>query len=777
MAFKKTTSLPTAAATFLALSASASLFAQTTDTTLPTVTVKGKTDRPAEDTGYQSEKTRVGKIAQQPKDVPQALTVVTRKFIEDTNATTLKEALRNVSGLTFNAAEGGRTGDNMNLRGFYSFGDIYLDGIRDVAQIKRDTFNDQQVEVLRGSAAMLFGHGQAGGVINRVSKLPMMLDTGSVSATVGSNSYNRVTADVNKPIGDNTAVRINVMNTIGGETSRDHVKVDRQGLAASLRTGIGTDDEFVLSYYHMAVKDTPDYGVPFRNFVPLSVPQNRFYGTDKDFELNNVDMTTGTYTHRFDADREVRTTLRVADYKRRLWVTVPRYQATAIAASATLAGVPANSVTRSASGRGADEWTITSQTDYSHRVMLGGMKHEFLAGLELLKEQASRCNYSGTGRFGSVLADAASNPSTSSYAGQPCSIFAGGYAGMSTAFYGQDTIEFLPGWKALFGLRRDFLDADIRNAANGVTTTKGNVRYAENSYRTALSWQPNDERHYYLGYSDSFNPTADLYQFTTLQAVKPAERSKTLELGAKWELFDGDLSLRASLYRAEKEWERNTDVESAGISNLLSKKRHTNGLELEAAGRINANWEVFAGFARMNARIDEQDTDGTYLGTFAQVSGGNYNPTGNQAQYAAQPVYVGKYATNTVGMTPRNTPKYTFNLWNTYRLGNGWRVGLGLDVKAERTGYGSSSVCQNATQNNTGQWSYTTCSTTAPTPNVVPSYHRWDALIAYEQPSYAVRLNILNLFDKYYYESIYDNGGHSVPGTRRAVQLTMEYKY
>ena len=144
MAFKKTTSLPTAAATFLALSASASLFAQTTDTTLPTVTVKGKTDRPAEDTGYQSEKTRVGKIAQQPKDVPQALTVVTRKFIEDTNATTLKEALRNVSGLTFNAAEGGRTGDNMNLRGFYSFGDIYLDGIRAVAQIERETFDDHQ---------------------------------------------------------------------------------------------------------------------------------------------------------------------------------------------------------------------------------------------------------------------------------------------------------------------------------------------------------------------------------------------------------------------------------------------------------------------------------------------------------------------------------------------------------------------------------------------------------------------------------------------------------
>lgn len=756
--------IPTATAAFLAFSASGSLFAQTqAETVLPNVTVRDKTER-ADDNGYQGGMTRVGKLPQLPKDVPQALTIVSRQLIEDTNATTLKEALRHVSGLTFNAAEGGRTGDNMNLRGFYSFGDLYLDGIRDVAQVKRDTFNDQQVEVLRGSAAMLFGHGQAGGVINRTSKIPMMLDTGNMSATIGNNGYNRITADINKPVGENTAVRVNLMNTTGGETTRDHVKVDRQGLAAALRTGIGTDDEFALSHYHMAVNDTPDFGVPFSNGFPVSVPQNRFHGTDKDFELNNVDMTTGVYTHKFDSDRELRNITRIADYKRRLWVTVPRLNNTA------------TQVNRNVSARGADEWTITNQTDYSHKAIIGGMKHEFLVGLELLKEQASRCGYGTIAAQPAVAIGAAPDYGISSYRGQSCSVYAGGYAGLSTAIYGQDTVEFLPGWKALFGLRRDSMDADIQNAANGVPTTRGNVKFMENSYRTALSWQPDDYRHYYVGYSDSFNPTADLYQFTSLQAVKPAERSKTLELGAKWELFEGDLSLRASIYRAVKEWERNTDVESAGISNLLSKKRHTDGIELEAAGRVTDKWEIFSGLAIMNARIDAQDTEGNYLGTFAQVSGGNY--AAGQAVNATQPVYAGSYAANTVGMRPRNTPRYTFNLWNTYKLDGGWRIGLGLDVKGERFGYVASSVCQNATQNAAGQWSYNgTCPTRAPTPNTAPSYHRWDALIAYEQQSYAARLNILNLFDKYYYDSVYDNGGHAVPGTRRAFQLTMEYKY
>ena len=81
-----------------------------------------------------------------------------------------------MSGLSFNAAEGGRSGDNMNLRGFYTFGDLYLDGIPDTAQYNRETFNLEQVDVLRGAGAMLFGRGQAGGVINQVSKTPLQME-------------------------------------------------------------------------------------------------------------------------------------------------------------------------------------------------------------------------------------------------------------------------------------------------------------------------------------------------------------------------------------------------------------------------------------------------------------------------------------------------------------------------------------------------------------------------------------------------------------------------
>src|SRR5690606_27577681 len=124
-------------------------------TTLPTVTVQATEDAPQD--GHRATATRVGKVLQDPHDISQAVTTVTNTLMEEQQVGSLKEALRNVSGLSFNAAEGGRSGDNMNLRGFYTFGDMYLDGIRDTAQYNRETFNLEQIDVLRGSAAMLFG--------------------------------------------------------------------------------------------------------------------------------------------------------------------------------------------------------------------------------------------------------------------------------------------------------------------------------------------------------------------------------------------------------------------------------------------------------------------------------------------------------------------------------------------------------------------------------------------------------------------------------------------
>lgn len=782
--------LTLAAAMLMALSSTAGAEEQkpATDSNvpvLPEVKVRDEYDRPnSPNRGYQTGIVTSAKTKQLAKDIPQAITTVTEQLMLDSNSDTMKNALRHVAGLTFNSGEGGRIGDNIMLRGFYSFGDLYLDGIRDVAQYNRETFHVEQIDVLRGSAAMLFGRGQAGGVINRVSKQPGLVDRTEVSATVGSYDYGRVTADVNKVVGENAALRISAMKTDAG-SSRRGVESEREGIAPTLRWGIGTADEFSIGHLYYTTKNVPDYGVPFisralatpitRTQVtrrPLDVSASAFYGTSSDYEQNDTNISTGIWTHRFSQDTELRTVARFADYKRDLWAVAPRLPANVNSSTVTDATV----ITRGRQARGGREHTVTLQSDLTTKFELAGMKHEALFGVELLREKADRWSYTSINVTAPNTTVGNPDPDVAVPAayGNRARFNPAGYEGDSYSFYAQDQIEFIPKWKLLLGLRHDRMDADYASLASqtGVTTAF-NLKYNEWSYRSGLLYQPTDLSTYYLAWSDSFNPTADLYQLSPANIKYDAERSRTVELGTKWELFDGALSLRTALYRATKFNERNTDLEQAN-SAVLSKERHTDGFEIEAAGRITPQWDVFGGIALMRAEIDDQ-FDGELLGTFGQVvaaAGGTFQA--GQAANANRLVYRGKYNPNSVGATPRNTPDYTFNLWTTYRFMPNWRAGVGIEGKGSRLAYGIGQ-CDSAAANGSNAWAYTACAPIAQ--GRAPSFVRTDLMLAYEQPRYDVRLNVLNVFNKRYYEALYENGGFAVPGTERAFQLTVAVKY
>jgi catecholate siderophore receptor len=749
--------------------------AQTTpETTLSTVKVEDTADPMAVNNGYQATETRVGKTKQDPHDVAQAVTTVTNQLLEEQQVGSLREALRNVSGLTFNAAEGGRSGDNMMLRGFYTFGDLYLDGIRDTAQYNRETFNLEQIDVLRGSASMLFGRGQAGGVINMVSKTPKRADAYKLTGSIGTDDYYEATADLNKRIGQDSAMRVNLMKRDEGSwrvnpANGSEADLDRSGAAVSLGLGLNTDDELILSYILTRTRDNPDYGIRFNNQRPTTlVPASTFYNSNDNFDDSDTQVATATYTHRFSPTSELRTQLRYGDYERSYWAKTMPNGATA----ANPATMP--SATASVGGnqtRSFDYETLTLQSDYSNSFRAWGMKHQLVAGMEYLHEDSHRQNLQDV--------DPTAGTFYLPYVESTTGAGRNNFTGNSYAVYAQDTVEFMPFWKFTLGVRRDELKADY----SSLTSPK--LDFGEWSVRTGVSYQPTDEAHYYISYSDSFSPTADLYQLSGGEL--PPERSVVYEAGAKWMFFDGDLSFRSALYRAEKEWERNADLESTAA--LLSRERHTSGIEFEIAGRISDNWEIFGGIALMDARIDDQN-DGTAVDTFANVTsnGTAAGPTGlpgagyapGEAADAGQTVYRNRSQQTSEGQRPRNTPKYTMNLWSTYRFAPGWKAGVGFETKGDRYGY-AVGTCGTATQAttgaNTGMWSYANCSTAAFNPNVAPSYVRWDAMLAYEQKSWAVRLNVRNLFDKLYYDSLYDNGGFVVPGTNRKFILTGELKF
>ena len=179
---------------------------------------------------YQALTTTAGKGKQALKDIPQSVTVVTEKLMDDKNADTLKAAMHTVSGIAFEAGEGGAIGDLIRLRGFTTRGDIFQDGMRDIAQYNRDTFNQDRIEVLRGSASMLYGRGSTGSVINQASKQPFLATQHEVEATVGTDNYVRLTGDFNIKTADDAALRINVMKT-DADSFRNGPETHRLGVA------------------------------------------------------------------------------------------------------------------------------------------------------------------------------------------------------------------------------------------------------------------------------------------------------------------------------------------------------------------------------------------------------------------------------------------------------------------------------------------------------------------------------------------------------------------
>lgn len=707
--------------------------------TMTEVKVKSQRIQDAPNKGYQATKTRVGKTYQDPQDVPQAVTTLTRELLHDQQVGSLREALRNVVGLSVNAAEGGRAGDNFNLRGFYTFGDLYLDNMRDTAQYNRETFNYEQVDVLRGSAAMLFGRGQAGGVINQVSKKAELHDKNTITGSAGEYDYHQFTGDFNKQLTETAAIRVNVMDRYEetyrkNPTTGDRPSFDRQGIAVSFGAGIGTDNEFFLNHIYTQTRDVPDFGIRFNANTKRPMSQastgatNRtFWGDNNNFDDSDTRMTTGIFTHKFSEDTQLRTQLRHANYKRAYWAKTPP-NATQPQLFPTANSSVGGNVTRY-----MDYETLNLQSDFSTKFEFAGMKHSVLTGIEYLKEDSYRSNLFDL--------DATSGASFSRHVKNDATRVT--FNANNYAAYVQDSIEFVPNWTVLAGVRRDYMSSDNYTANNN---TMRHLQYGENSYRTGLSWQPNSDRHYYLTFSDSFSPTADLYQLTVLPL--PPERSRSIELGSKWLFLDGDLSFRTALFSTTKDWERNQDLEATAT--ILTKRRRTNGVEFEVTGKITDRWNVFAGLALLDA----------YIINAAQNYNGNVLTT-------ADTRFEGEHA--------RNTPIGTLNLWTTYELTDAWKIGGGVEAKGERTAYVPSATRgtgQGQTEAAGGPFSSGTFD-----PNKAPGYARVDVMAAYEQPKWAVRLNVKNLLNKEYYDAVYDNGGLVTPGNKRQAILTTEYKF
>jgi len=612
------------------------------DKTLKPVVVQDSRDGTRPERGYKTEVTTIGKQAETPKDIPQSITIISEKLISDRKDDSLKAALQNVAGLTFNAGEGGRIGDNINLRGYVAYGDLYQDGLRDIAQYNREVFNLERVEVLRGASSMLFGRGSTGGVINQVSKTPFLANENLVSTTVGNHDYFRSTTDLNKVVGETSAIRVNTMYTTSGGDP-DGADSKRYGIAPSFSTGIGTPDQFDFSYYHLNYDDTPNYGFGWAGGRPVDRAADKFYGLNSDFQRDAADVATGKYTHRFDNRTQLSSVLRYGEYKRDLWATTARPASGAVTDN--------SSFTRGNQRRGGEEQHVFSQTDLSSRFEALGMKHEALAGMELAHEQSTRWGYADTP---TKTAGSVGDPGASSDQGLARNNMRtnlNNFTASTVGLYTQDIIEFTPGWKLLAGTRWDRFAGDYSAGAGSAATRFQRHDYLW-SWRGGLIHALTEDVNVYATYGSSFNTSGDLYQYDVSSSKTKPEQSRNLELGTKAELLDGQLSARVALFRTEKYNERSTDTETTAGEYLLSGKRHTDGYEFEINGHLSNKWEVFFNYAHMWSNVDK---------------------AGSSASAAA-----------TVGRPAANTPTNTGSLWSTYQFLPNWTFGAGADGQSKR---------------------------------------------------------------------------------------------
>src|SRR5579871_5035219 len=249
------------------------------------------------------------------KDTPQSINVLPKELLQQQNATSLQDALKNVPGVTLNSGEGGSHGDTINLRGFPAADDFFLDGLRDTGFYTRDPFNLDAIEVYKGPASTLFGRGSTGGVINQVSKAPGLGDSAQGQVTVGTNNEQRGVIDVNYALGDTMALRVNAMAQHANVADRDFVANDRWGFAPTLAVGIGTANRLTLAWFHQDEDDIPDYGVPFVGTRPAPVNRANYYGLPLDDRFQaKVDVGTLKFVHDFNDSLSFSESARVGDY-------------------------------------------------------------------------------------------------------------------------------------------------------------------------------------------------------------------------------------------------------------------------------------------------------------------------------------------------------------------------------------------------------------------------------------------------------------------------------
>ena len=738
-------------------------------------------------------------------DTPKSVSVISQQLIQDTQVTTLADALRTVPGITLGAGEGGNpNGDRPFIRGYSSENSMFVDGMRSSTSQNREMFAIEQVEVTKGSSSTMGGAGTVGGSINMISKLAKKGDALEGTVAQGTDDYTRITLDANKDFGNGIATRVAVMGHQNDKAGQDNgAEYKRAGIAPSITFGLDTPTRTTVGYYYLRTDDTPDSGVPFNNPFsapnlstsintkfkdntalngngkPIDVKQGVYYGwKDRDFQKQENHIGTLKFEHDLNDNL---TLSNIATYSKSkndyLWsqpddskgnfyqvdpnTTYDKIEPNKNNVPSTItvgtSGTLTGNIWRRVNNRITDSETFADQLSLSGKFNTGAAQHSFITGAEYSKQDTDRTNYildgiDSTGnRFSSCNSDAISsgnctsvlnpNPNTP-WTGTKTTVGQDVYntTTETASLYFIDHIELNPQWLVDLGLRWDKFDtaqvqtygannSATKPSADGKAPTNkvGDQVKLENntdffSYQAGVTFKPTENSAIYASFATSANPVGanagdgDNNEgiAKNSQTLDP-EKSRTFEVGTKWDLLNDQLNFTAAIFRTEKQNTR-VAIDANTVANVGESK--VDGLELGLNGHITDKWAVSAGYAYLDSELVKAA----------------YSAKGNE------------------GNALTNVPKNSATLWTTYALTPEFTIGAGA--------FASDKVYGNATNT-----------------KFVPGYVRYDAMARYNvNKNVDLQLNVNNLTDTRYFTKAYASH-YATEAEGRSAVVSLNFKY
>ena len=693
-------------------------------------------------------------------ETPSTITVLTKTAINDAGVTDLKQILAAQPGITLGTGENGNAfGDRYIIRGQEARSDVFVDGLRDPGMSTRESFAIEQLEISKGPNSSFAGRGTAGGAINAITKQATLdHDFTRVSLGAGTDRQKRVTTDINKGFGDNFALRVNALYGDEDVPDRGPSSRERKGVAVSGLYEVNKDLSITLDYYGLRTKDQfPDMGTYLTGNLPYRVAATGVpaYGQNSDFLKSDVDTGTARINWKLAPNMRLTSLTRYGS-------SGNGYATTGANGGTRYNGATGQAYTTSVLDSGHSGWQdidyFAHQSNLRLDTTLGGMKNEFIFGVEFTNHKVVSGNYTLTNA--AANANCKSTPgigANNAYClttsnGAPVANLAGLTGRVATrnnknqdwrvktvALTAMDTVDLTDKWTAFGGIRADHFDLDLVRftAATGAVT--GDYGYKDTLvnghfgltykaakdlivYASAATSQDINGGEADAGTASGYGG-AVLYQ-NQIAGAKP-ETSTNLELGTKWNLLDNQLLATAALFQTtKKDVMEGANYDTIGTFNTGKNRVH--GLEIGITGDFTDKFSMQAGAAVMKSKVLASATAsniGSPLSNFAEKS------------YSVQAKY-------------QLTDAFSFGAINRYESN---RCGGQPDTGAVIT----NGMCAQP----------------------VPSFQVTDLFAAYRfNKKLDMRVNVLNAFDKTYYTAVYRAGFFMYKGDARAVRVTLNYE-